>query len=198
MRAQEIKDGAEAAANVGDGLPVSLIEKAEQLVGVTGEFKSLQCDCDTYKCHCKKQCFCKLQEKPFTGTPVPHPPTGRAGQQADAPSVPDHEFKCTCSFDGIGGPGASMGGTMDCDCKVADCTCDRQCLCRAGGATAGFKFREAGGELEAVDVEEEGGEGGAAAPGGDAAAAGEAAADAEGGVADDGSREVMELDSNTY
>lgn len=123
---------------------VSFLQKSEQLLGPKPDRGMLDCDCDTYKCSCKKQCFCKLQAKGFDGKPVPNPPAPPAGDSkagGDKPSIPDHEFKCTCSFDGVGGGGAAPGGTMDCDCKVADCACDRQCVCRSQGGT-GFRFKE--------------------------------------------------------
>ena len=42
-------------------------------------------------------------------------------------------------MDGVGGPGISEGGYMECDCKVADCTCSKECQCRKTGSLPKFK-----------------------------------------------------------
>ena len=55
-------------------------------------------------------------------------------------SKPD--YKCSCSFGGIGGAGISNGGFMNCDCRVADCSCSKQCACtskKSASSTQGFK-----------------------------------------------------------
>lgn len=144
-----VRRAEESAAAEGDPEVTSFVQKAEKLVQGDGkDSKQLDCDCETYKCHCKKQCFCRIQPTAFGGQSVPNPtpPKESAEDGGKQPSIPDHEFKCTCSFDGVGGGGADEGGTMDCDCKVADCTCERQCVCR-GSNSSPFRFkgaREAG------------------------------------------------------
>ena len=110
------------------GDDVVLLQKSEVLSD--DDRKLLDCDCESYKCHCRKQCFCKLLADGFGGNSVPPPPPKETGEPSKPP-VPDHSFKCTCSFDGVGGGGLSNGGSMDCDCKVADCACEKQCVCRA-------------------------------------------------------------------
>lgn len=155
-----VRRAEESAAAERDPEVTSFIQKAETLVQGAGEdSKQLDCDCETYKCHCKKQCFCRIQSSPFGGQSVPNPtpPKESAEDGGKEPSVPDHEFKCTCSFDGVGGGGADEGGTMDCDCKVADCTCERQCVCR-GASSASFRFKSAdaaGGESRGMAVADE-------------------------------------------
>eukprot|EP00753_Platysulcus_tardus_P012832 PLAT3553.19.p1 GENE.PLAT3553.19~~PLAT3553.19.p1 ORF type:complete len:448 (-),score=217.04 PLAT3553.19:38-1381(-) len=85
----------------------------------------LDCQCETYKCHCRKQCFCKLGPTPFNGNIIPSKPVTSPMK----PGKADNQFKCTCSFDGIGGASMSNGGSMDCDCKIAACTCEKRCIC---------------------------------------------------------------------
>lgn len=147
-----------------------LLERASTLVQDDADARLLDCDCETYNCHCRKQCFCKLISKPFSGNPVPPPPVRTAEDGGQSPAVPDHQFKCSCSFDGVGGGGLGKGGSMDCDCKIADCTCEKRCVCRAKVDTAAGESAEGGtatsrrGRLfrfHAVDAEDDS-EGGAA------------------------------------
>ena len=118
----------------------------------------IKCECEFYDCQCRKQCFCKLQGSPVGGRPEPRAQRcpicktcpndmASAGLDSDSgtpnepkgPAPAAHEFKCTCNFDGIGGQditagspnnGEGAGGSMDCDCKVADCSCAKKCKCR--------------------------------------------------------------------
>ena len=118
----------------------------------TGALNDLDCDCQPYSCTCRKQCFCRLSADPFNG--LHYPPNANCPQ---CPSCDDHkeddddddddhkgvskpDYKCSCSFDGIGGAGISNGGFMNCDCRVADCSCSKQCACTSKKKTAqGFK-----------------------------------------------------------
>ena len=88
---------------------------------------ALDCECDTYKCQCRKMCFCQLQEAQFGGNVVPAP---SEDQTPDGSNIVDSQFKCTCDFESAPGTGALAGGTMDCDCKIADCACEKQCKCK--------------------------------------------------------------------
>ena len=110
----------------------------------------LVCECEPYECHCQKQCFCRMTEDPFKG--LHYPPeancpvcpvcsdmkTPGAKSDSDVFPVPPpkQDYKCSCSFEGIGGAGLSNGGFMECDCKVADCTCAKKCACRKRPANA--------------------------------------------------------------
>jgi len=88
---------------------------------------ALDCECDTYKCQCRKMCFCQLQEAQFGGNVVPSP---SEDQDPEGANIVDSQFKCTCDFESAPGTGALAGGTMDCDCKIADCACEKQCKCK--------------------------------------------------------------------
>ena len=88
---------------------------------------ALDCECDTYKCQCRKMCFCQLQEAQFGGNIVPAPSEDQA---PDGANIVDSQFKCTCDFESAPGTGALAGGTIDCDCKIADCACEKQCKCK--------------------------------------------------------------------
>ena len=104
-------------------------------------------------CSCHKQCFCRLAGGPFKG--IHYPPDANCpvcakcpnsgsddGDLNNEPSVPKQDFKCSCSFEGIGGAGISNGGYMECDCKVADCSCSKKCACKmkkSGGSSTSFK-----------------------------------------------------------
>ena len=108
----------------------------------------LICECQPYNCHCQKQCFCRMTEDPFKG--LHYPPEANCpvcpvcsdmktkGPDSDdnalPKSPPKQDYKCSCSFEGIGGAGLSNGGYMECDCKVADCTCEKKCACRKRSA----------------------------------------------------------------
>ena len=116
--------------------------------------KDLDCECEPYACSCHKQCFCRLSGDPFKGTHYPPdancpvcakcPGSGSDDGDGDGgeSSTPEQDFKCSCSFEGIGGAGISNGGYMECDCKVADCSCSKKCACRLkkdGGSSASFR-----------------------------------------------------------
>ena len=114
----------------------SFLEKSETIMGTTTdsttgatESKMLNCDCEEYACHCRKQCFCKLTDQQYSGDHVLK--KKKTAKDLDAKGgLIDHQFKCSCSFDGVGGFGLVAGGTMDCDCKVADCACEKRCACK--------------------------------------------------------------------
>ncbi len=88
---------------------------------------NLECQCEEYACHCRKQCFCRLFDGTYNGDKILK--SNQAPQTI--PNSPDHQFKCACSFDGTGGVGMINGGTMDCDCKIADCSCEKKCACKS-------------------------------------------------------------------
>lgn len=105
--------------------------------------KDLDCECEPYTCSCHKQCFCRLTGDPFKG--IHYPPNANCPVCPSCPSEGDKSkeeneeegassakqaFKCSCSFEGIGGAGISNGGYMECDCKVADCSCSKECACK--------------------------------------------------------------------
>lgn len=89
---------------------------------------NLECECDTYKCQCRKMCFCQLQEAQYGGNVVPA--MSKDGDEPKGSGIVDSQFKCTCAFESAPGTGALAGGTMDCDCKIADCACEKQCKCK--------------------------------------------------------------------
>lgn len=129
---------------------LSLLEVGAQAgaqAGAGGD-NNLHCSCEEYACHCQKECFCRFASDPFNG--IQYPPEANCpvckycgpnqgggeddekAHKKNAPSktpLKDHDFKCTCALEGIGGPGISDGGSMTCDCRLADCTCDKKCSC---------------------------------------------------------------------
>ena len=114
----------------------------------------LDCECRPYECHCHKQCFCRLSVDPFAGThfppeancpicPVCTKPSKNAPQKGKgATKNAEQDFKCSCNLEGVGGPGISEGGYMECDCKVADCTCEKTCQCKKTGSGFSFKSKK--------------------------------------------------------
>jgi hypothetical protein len=132
--------------------------------GMQGNAKSstdLDCECKPYECHCHKQCFCRLSTDPFSGThfppeancpvcPVCSTPGKDAPQKGKGKTKNiEQDFKCTCNMDGVGGPGISEGGYMECDCKIADCTCSKECQCKKQGSL--FDFKEKDGKTIKID-----------------------------------------------
>ena len=125
---------------------------------------NLDCECKPYECHCAKQCFCRLSADPFQGLhfppeancPVCPVCVGAGGKgseksQEGAKTAIEQDFKCSCNFEGVGGPGLSEGGYMECDCKVADCTCEKECQCRKKGGAKSMMFKEAAGKTVKID-----------------------------------------------
>ena len=111
---------------------ISLIEleSSAKMKGDDNEIDAkLDCQCDSYKCQCRKQCFCQLQEAQYGGNIVPAESDSDASDPKGS-GIVDSEFKCTCAFESAPGSGALAGGTMDCDCKIADCACEKQCDCK--------------------------------------------------------------------
>ena len=121
-------------------------------VDAPSPIKDLDCECEPYACSCHKQCFCRLAGDPFKGVHYPPdancpvcakcPNSGSDGSDVDEPAAPKQDFKCSCSFEGIGGAGISNGGYMECDCKVADCSCSKKCACKlkkSGDSSASFR-----------------------------------------------------------
>ena len=112
----------------------------------------LDCECKPYTCHCLKQCFCRLSADPFQGTHFPPEancpicpvcsgaPKKKPDQEEKTRNI-EQDFKCSCGYEGVGGPGISEGGYMECDCKVADCTCEKDCQCTKKRGS-GMKFKE--------------------------------------------------------
>ena len=120
----------------------------------SGPLDDLDCDCQPYSCTCRKQCFCRLSADPFSG--IHYPPNANCPQcpscdnhndddddgNGDTKGMSKPDYKCSCSFGGIGGAGISNGGFMNCDCRVADCSCSKQCACtskKSASSTQGFK-----------------------------------------------------------
>jgi len=113
----------------------------DQILEEEGPMDNLDCDCQPYSCTCQKQCFCRLSADPFIGTHYPPnancpvcpschdtaPDNDEDQDKDDEVAKPD--YKCSCSFEGVGGAGISNGGYMNCDCRVADCSCSKQCAC---------------------------------------------------------------------
>jgi hypothetical protein len=116
-----------------------------------GGSTDLDCECKPYECHCNKQCFCRLSTDKFEGThfppeancpvcPICAKPNKEDPKNGKGPVTNiEQDFKCSCNMDGVGGPGISEGGYMECDCKVADCTCSKECQCRKTGSLPKFK-----------------------------------------------------------
>ena len=151
-----------AESNLNFGNNLNFLQTADKIWGKVGgetvasysmdpkdRGADLACECQPYECHCRKQCFCRLAADPFRGMHYPpeancpvcpvcfdSPDAGNPGNDATEQAPDDvtveQDYKCTCSFEGIGGAGISNGGFMECDCKVADCTCDKKCVCRKG------------------------------------------------------------------
>ena len=98
--------------------------------------------------------FCRLSVDPFRGThfppeancpicPVCTKPSKNAPQKGKgATKNAEQDFKCSCNLEGVGGPGISEGGYMECDCKVADCTCEKTCQCKKTGSGFSFKSKK--------------------------------------------------------
>ena len=120
----------------------------EQVAAPALNNDKLDCHCDLFECDCRKQCFCQLAGDPFggpdPGETCPKCPCGEIkmgnevdpdSPEAEAPATISHEFKCGCFFDGIGGKEVTDKSSMDCDCKVSDCSCARKCKCRMPGPT---------------------------------------------------------------
>jgi len=95
----------------------------------TPDLSKLDCECEEYNCQCRKMCFCQLQEAAFGGNIVPSQNKADATSPS-ASNIVDNQFKCTCAFETSPGTGALSGGSMDCDCKIADCACEKQCKCK--------------------------------------------------------------------
>jgi hypothetical protein len=119
-------------------LDTSFLE-LEAGVKSTSPLDNLDCDCQPYSCSCQKQCFCRLSADPFAGTH--YPPNANCPVCPSCNETPEKDdddddnplqkpdYKCSCSFDGVGGAGISNGGYMNCDCRIADCSCSKQCAC---------------------------------------------------------------------
>ena len=124
---------------------------ANKAAGEQGGSTDLDCECKPYECHCNKQCFCRLSTDKFEGThfppeancpvcPICAKPNKEDPKNGKGPVTNiEQDFKCSCNMDGVGGPGISEGGYMECDCKVADCTCSKECQCRKTGSLPKFK-----------------------------------------------------------
>eukprot|EP00940_MAST-03C_sp_MAST-3C-sp2_P002661 g2661.t1 len=123
----EGQDIAEALKN-GEISMIEVDSEVSQTTGADDIDASLECECDTYKCQCRKMCFCQLQEAQYGGKVVPAMPD--ADEDPKGSGIVDSQFKCTCAFESAPGTGALAGGTMDCDCKIADCACEKQCKCK--------------------------------------------------------------------
>ena len=129
-----------------------LAKKAgKKATGGQGGSTDLDCECKPYECHCNKQCFCRLSTDKFEGThfppeancpvcPICAKPNKEDPKNGKGPMTNmEQDFKCSCNMDGVGGPGISEGGYMECDCKVADCTCSKECQCKKTGGLPEFK-----------------------------------------------------------
>ena len=124
-----------------DASPDTSFLEIDQILEEEGPMDNLDCDCQPYSCTCQKQCFCRLSADPFIGTHYPPnancpvcpschdtaPDNDEDQDKDDEVAKPD--YKCSCSFEGVGGAGISNGGYMNCDCRVADCSCSKQCAC---------------------------------------------------------------------
>ena len=77
---------------------------SENQVDDSEKQKKLNCDCEEYACHCRKQCFCKMTDKLFDGDNIEKRERGKDDLDPRG-SFADHQFKCSCSFDGVGGFG---------------------------------------------------------------------------------------------
>jgi hypothetical protein len=109
------------------------------------EETEMDCSCDTYECQCMKNCFCRIGEEEFGGTTVPRLKVveeseegeSKGGDDDDKGSddprergLPENQFMCKCSMEAVAAGALMTSNTMDCDCKVADCACQKKCLCR--------------------------------------------------------------------
>jgi hypothetical protein len=101
---------------------------ADTGLGLPTDEKRADCTCTSFDCTCKKQCYCTITSVDPPKTMVPGP---GGAKQAGVAGLPDHYLKCVCAFDGFGGggEGSAPGTSLECDCKPADCTCRRNCLC---------------------------------------------------------------------
>ena len=165
-----------------DASPDTSFLEIDQILEEEGPMDNLDCDCQPYSCTCQKQCFCRLSADPFIGTHYPPnancpvcpschdtaPDNDEDQDKDDEVAKPD--YKCSCSFEGVGGAGISNGGYMNCDCRVADCSCSKQCACTSKKKkTPTMRFHEVkeasvvkvpegaeGAEEEAEEAKEEG------------------------------------------
>ena len=147
----------QAAASIATTMTTTTVQARAKASADANPVKDLDCECEPYECSCHKQCFCRLTGDPFTGTHYPPDancpvcakcPVSGSDEGADgddeAATTQKQNYKCSCSFEGIGGPGISDGGYMECDCKVADCSCSKKCACKLKKkADSSVSFREA-------------------------------------------------------
>ena len=161
-----------------DVTSLTFLEVEEQATTSSSPLNDLDCDCQPYSCTCRKQCFCRLSADPFNGlhyppnANCPQCPTCDAKKKENddddddddgAKGATKPDYKCSCSFDGIGGAGISDGGFMNCDCRVADCSCSKQCSCTSkkkgtSGGGSSPSFKEVSSSVATAEVEENVGE----------------------------------------